>query len=75
MLGRVAWAPHLTVTPLMRWLEHGAQFAYADMRAGPAGPEHFYTSHVSAPRDLLREAGGFDPASRSTSRTPSSGCG
>jgi glycosyltransferase involved in cell wall biosynthesis len=61
ILGRVAWAPHLTVTPLMRWLEHGAQFAYADMQAGPAGPEHFYTAHVSASRAVLQEAGGFDP--------------
>jgi glycosyltransferase involved in cell wall biosynthesis len=61
VLGRVVWAPQLTVTPLMRWLEHGAQFAYADMQAGPAGPEHFYTAHVSAPRELLRAAGGFDP--------------
>ena len=61
VLGRVAWAPELAVTPLMRWLEHGPQFAYADMRAGPAGPQHFYTAHVSARRDRLREAGGFDP--------------
>jgi glycosyltransferase involved in cell wall biosynthesis len=61
VLGRVAWAPQLNVTPLMQWLEHGAQFAYADMRAGPAGPEHFYTAHVSAPRALLHAAGGFDP--------------
>lgn len=61
VLGRVEWAPHLTVTPLMRWLEHGAQFAYADLRPGPTGPEHFYTAHVSAPRELLQDAGGFDP--------------
>ena len=32
VLGRVGWAPELEVTPLMRWLEHGGQFAYADMR-------------------------------------------
>ena len=60
VLGRVAWAPELDVTPLMRWLEHGDQFAYADMRPGPAGPEHFYTAHVSAPRSLIEAAGGFD---------------
>lgn len=60
VLGRVAWAPELDITPLMRWLEHGAQFAYADLRAGPAGPEHFYTAHVSVARSLLERAGGFD---------------
>ena len=60
VLGRVGWAPELTVTPLMRWLEHGGQFAYADMRAGPAGPEHLYTAHVSLPRALVQAAGGFD---------------
>ena len=45
----------------MRWLEHGAQFAYADMHAGPRRPEHFYTAHVSVSRSVLQEAGGFDP--------------
>ncbi len=60
VLGRVGWDPGLAVTPLMRWLEHGGQFAYADMRAGPAGPEHFYTAHVSLSRDLVLGAGGFD---------------
>ena len=34
----------------MRWLEHGGQFAYAEIRPGPAGPEHFYAAHVSLPR-------------------------
>jgi glycosyltransferase involved in cell wall biosynthesis len=60
VLGRVGWAPELEVTPLMRWLEHGAQFAYADMHPGPAGPEHFYTAHVSSSRALVQAAGGFD---------------
>jgi glycosyltransferase involved in cell wall biosynthesis len=60
VLGRVDWAPELSVTPLMRWLDHGGQFAYADMRSGPAGPEHFYTAHVSVPRGILGAAGGFD---------------
>ena len=60
ILGRVGWAPELDVTPLMRWLEHGAQFAYADLHPGLAGPEHFYTAHVSAPRSLVEAAGGFD---------------
>jgi glycosyltransferase involved in cell wall biosynthesis len=60
VLGRVAWAPELDITPLMRWLEHGGQFAYADMSAGPAGPEHFYTAHVSVARSRLECAGGFD---------------
>jgi GT2 family glycosyltransferase len=62
VLGRVAWAPGLTVTPLMRWLEHGPQFAYAVKERGPAGPEHFYTAHVSAKTAILRRAGGFDEA-------------
>jgi len=60
VLGRVDWAPQLTVTPLMRWLERDAQFDFANMTAGAAGPEHLYTSHVSLKRSLLLEVGGFD---------------
>jgi GT2 family glycosyltransferase len=60
VLGRVAWAEHLEVTPLMRWLERGAQFAYAVMDAGPVGPEHFYTAHISIKASLLAGDQGFD---------------
>ena len=60
VLGRVAWAEHLEVTPLMRWLERGPQFAYAVMHPGPVGPEHFYTAHLSVKTSLLESAHGFD---------------
>jgi glycosyltransferase involved in cell wall biosynthesis len=60
VLGRVEWAPELDVTPLMDWLEHGGQFDYASLRPGAAGPEHFYTAHVSAKRRILSAVGGFE---------------
>jgi GT2 family glycosyltransferase len=60
VLGRVAWAEHLEVTPLMRWLELGPQFAYAVMDPGPVGPEHFYTAHISVKASLLESDRGFD---------------
>lgn len=60
VLGRVAWAPTLAVTPLMRWLELHGQFVFATLAPGPARPEHFYTAHLSAKRALLLDAGGFD---------------
>lgn len=60
VLGRVDWAPALTITPLMRWLDLHGQFAFAALAPGPAPPEHFYTAHVSAKRAFLLDAGGFD---------------
>ncbi|MEJ7785398.1 MAG: glycosyltransferase family 2 protein [Thermoleophilaceae bacterium] len=60
VLGRIAWAPNLHPTPLMRWLERGPQFAYERLTTGPVSREHFYSSHVSLKTSALRECGGFD---------------
>lgn len=60
VLGHIAWAPHLNVTPLMSWLEQGAQFSLGAIEDGVAGPEHFYTAHVSVKRSLIEEVGAFD---------------
>lgn len=64
VLGRVRWADELRVTAFMRWLEEGAQFDYAHMRAGDAGWSRLYTSNVSLKRALLETSGGFDEAFR-----------
>ena len=64
VLGLVRWAPHLRVTPFMRWLDHsGHQFAYDTwLRPGPVPVAHaaFYTANLSMRRDLVLEVGGFD---------------
>jgi GT2 family glycosyltransferase len=60
VMGLVRWHPELTVTPFMRWLDHGVHFNF------PAAPEEdigwgrFYTANVSVKRALLEAAGGFD---------------
>jgi GT2 family glycosyltransferase len=60
VLGRVAWAPELHVTPFMEWLEGGAQFGYRDLTPGPVGRDYFYSAHLSLKRDALQGVGGFD---------------
>ncbi len=62
VLGHVRWAPELRVTAFMRFLEEGAQFDYAHMRAGDAGWGRLYTSNLSLKRELLERVGGFDEA-------------
>jgi GT2 family glycosyltransferase len=64
ILGLVRWAPHLTVTPFMRWLDRsGLQFAYDTwLQPGPVPVPHaaFYTANLSMRRDLVLAVGGFD---------------
>lgn len=64
ILGLVEWAPHLTVTPFMRWVDRsGLQFAYDTwIREGPIVPPFsaFYACNLSLPRKLIVDAGGFD---------------
>jgi glycosyltransferase involved in cell wall biosynthesis len=60
VLGHVRWAPELRVTPFMRWLDQGIQFAYGTIDRDEATWGHFYTSNISVPRALLEEIGGFD---------------
>ncbi len=62
ILGHVRWAAELRVTAFMRFLEEGAQFDYAHMRAGEAGWGRLYASNVSFKRELLAAVDGFDEA-------------
>jgi GT2 family glycosyltransferase len=60
VLGHVRWAPELTVTPFMHWLDRGVQFDWGTIRG--EGPRwwHFYTANASVARELLERVGGFD---------------
>jgi glycosyltransferase involved in cell wall biosynthesis len=61
VLGKVAWDERRSVTPLMRWLDTGPQFAYELFSPGlvdVAG--FFYTAHVSLKKAAFDAAGGFD---------------
>lgn len=60
VLGHVRWANELTVTPFMRWLEHGYQFNYPAIRGDRASWADFYTANVSLTRAALASVGGFD---------------
>jgi hypothetical protein len=60
VLGQVRWAPHLRVTPFMRWLDHGVQFEYAVIERHGAGWPHLYTANVSLKAELLEAVHGFD---------------
>lgn len=70
VLGFVTWHPKLSITPLMRFMEHGGailgrfgghQFAY-DLLKGKTTADYrfFYTSNISLKRNLL-ERFKFDP--------------
>jgi GT2 family glycosyltransferase len=60
VLGRVRWAPELTVTVFMRWLERGFQFDYGGIPGDEAGWGRFYTANVSVKRSALEAVDGFD---------------
>lgn len=60
VLGHVRWARELTVTPFMRWLEHGIQFNFPSIRGTETVWGNFYTANVSVKRALVERAGGFD---------------
>lgn len=55
-LGLTRWEEHhQEVTPFMRFLEEGPQFAYSDLIAGKApSAMHFYTSNLSLKKEVLR---------------------
>ncbi|MDQ3936869.1 MAG: glycosyltransferase, partial [Actinomycetota bacterium] len=64
VLGLVRWADELTVTPFMRWLEHGIQFDYPRIEPGTdAGWGRFYTANASVKRAMVERVGGFDEES------------
>ncbi|HEU5315407.1 MAG TPA: glycosyltransferase [Chloroflexota bacterium] len=61
VMGHVAWAPHLRVTPFMELVVRGAQFNFGAI----ADPEDvpftiFYTANCSVWREDLERAGWFD---------------
>ncbi|HEV2075920.1 MAG TPA: glycosyltransferase family A protein, partial [Thermoleophilaceae bacterium] len=61
VLGRVAWNERLPVTPLMRWLETGPQFAFELLEPGPVEPSaYLYTAQLSLKRAVFESVGGFD---------------
>lgn len=61
VLGLVRWAPHLQVTPFMRWWEE-ARFRFNRLLEGVEAVNHtyFYTCNVSVKRSFLLEHGLFD---------------
>jgi len=62
VLGHIDWHPDLEVTPFMKFLHLGAQFAFPTIkRFGPSVPYgFFYTSNISLSKRLLLDSGGFD---------------
>jgi GT2 family glycosyltransferase len=61
VLGHIAWAPGIRITPFLRWLEHGAQFGYPLIRDDTDVPcRFFYSSNLSVKREFLLKYGLFD---------------
>ena len=62
LLGLVVPAPPLDHSPFIRWLhEEGTQFGYGALEGGGQVPAScFWTSNVSAKRELVLGVGGFD---------------
>jgi GT2 family glycosyltransferase len=60
ILGHVRWAKGLKVTPFMKWLDHGVQFDFLNIRGTEATWAHLYSSNASIKRGLLEHVGGYD---------------
>jgi len=65
VVGHIAWHPDLELTPLMLFLDEGAQFGFTQI----TDPENvtywtFYTANCSVHRHWLEEVGGFDETFR-----------
>lgn len=60
VLGRVRWAPELTVTPFMRWLDTGIQFNYANLCGVDVPWGAFAGANVSLKRAFIERVGDFD---------------
>ncbi len=60
VLGHVRWAREITVTPFMKWLDHGIQFDYPNIEGTEAGWGRFYGANVSLKTSFARSVGGFD---------------
>lgn len=63
VLGHVDWHPDAGSNRLQRWLDWSrTQYDFTAIDGSEAGAGHFYSSNVSAKRDLLLDVGGFDEA-------------
>jgi GT2 family glycosyltransferase len=60
VLGHVRWAPELTRTTLMRWLDRGIQFDFAGIEGDDAGWGRFYGANVSVKKAFIERVGDFD---------------
>jgi GT2 family glycosyltransferase len=60
VLGHVRWAPELSITPFMHWMDRGVQFDWRTIRGDGPRWWHFYTANASVARGLLERVGGFD---------------
>ena len=61
VLGHIAWARGIPTTPFLRWLEHGAQFAYPLIQDPTDVPyRFFYSSNISLKKGFLLKHGLFD---------------
>jgi GT2 family glycosyltransferase len=61
VLGHVAWAPHLDVSPFMELVTRGAQFNFGAIADADDVPfTIFYTANCSVWREDLERAGWFD---------------
>jgi len=62
LVGNITWHSNITVTPFMRWLEHGGpQFDFDRLESGKIADHlSFYTPQVSLKKDFFKKSGGFD---------------
>jgi GT2 family glycosyltransferase len=60
IVGRVRWAKGLTVTPFMKWLDHGVQFDFPSIHGIEASWAHLYGANSSIKRSFLDRVGGYD---------------
>jgi GT2 family glycosyltransferase len=58
--GRIRWAPGITVTPFMRWLDRGVQFDFHRIRGEEASWAQLYTANCSIKRAMIDLVGGYD---------------
>ncbi len=61
VLGHIAWATGIRLTPFLKWLEQGAQFGYPVIKdPGNVPYDFFYSSNISLKKSFLIENGLFD---------------
>ena len=60
VVGHVRWARELTVTPFMRWLDHGIQFNFSSIDGIEPGWAALYGANASLKRAFVARVDGFD---------------